>query len=199
MLKQIFLISLTSSLFFLNSEVSNPQIFPNYSESNLRVSQKTSTRKQQLIDRYLELIGGEKTFQEVIRAMLSQMEQQFSSILTSELVENQQLSPEERQQITNKLNQETTSIIRKSNQMFLERISYQQIVEEVYYPIYDKYFTEEDLQTLIEFYQTPTGRKTIELLPQLFQESMQRTAQVLNPKIKSVMQEIIAEELQRIN
>ncbi|RQH10849.1 DUF2059 domain-containing protein, partial [Okeania hirsuta] len=70
---------------------------------------------------------------------------------------------------------------------------------EVYYPIYDKYFTEEDLQTLIEFYQTPTGRKTIELMPQLFQESMQRTAQVLNPKIKSVMQEIIAEELQRIN
>ncbi|RQH19737.1 DUF2059 domain-containing protein [Okeania hirsuta] len=63
----------------------------------------------------------------------------------------------------------------------------------------NKYFTEEDLQTLIEFYQTPTGRKTIELMPQLFQESMQRTAQVLNPKIKSVMQEIIAEELQRIN
>ncbi|NET41960.1 DUF2059 domain-containing protein [Okeania sp. SIO2B3] len=83
--------------------------------------------------------------------------------------------------------------------MFLERISYEQIVEEVYYPIYDKYFTEEDLQALIEFYQTPTGRKTIEVMAQLFQESMQRTAQVLNSKIKSVMQEIVAEELQRIN
>ncbi|NEP79375.1 MAG: DUF2059 domain-containing protein [Okeania sp. SIO3B3] len=199
MLKQILLISLTSSLFFLNSEVANPQNFPNYSESNLRISQKISTKKQQLIDQYLKLIGGEKTFQEVIRAMLSQMEQQFSSILTSELVENQQLSPEERQQITNKFNQEITSIVQKSNRMFLERISYQQIVEEVYYPIYDKYFTEEDLQALIEFYQTPTGRKTIELMPQLFQESMQRTAQVLNPKIKGIMQEIIAEELQRIN
>ncbi|NEQ77810.1 MAG: DUF2059 domain-containing protein [Okeania sp. SIO2C9] len=199
MFKQILLISLTSSLFFLNYEVANSQIFPNFSESNLRISQKISTKKQQLIDRYLELIGGEKTFQEVIRAMLSQMEQQFDSILTSELVANQQLSPEQRQQITNKFNQEITSIVQKSNRMFLERISYQQIVEEVYYPIYDKYFTEEDLQALIEFYQTPTGRKTIELMPQLFQESMQRTAQVLNPKIQGIMQEIIAEELQRIN
>ncbi|NET41959.1 hypothetical protein [Okeania sp. SIO2B3] len=88
MFKQILLISLTSSLFFLNSEVANSQIFPNYSESNQRISQKISTKKQQLIDQYLELTGGEKTFQEVIRAMLSQMEQQFSSIFTSELLEN---------------------------------------------------------------------------------------------------------------
>ncbi len=199
MFKQILLISLTSSFFLLNYKVAHPQISPNYYESNLRISQKISTKKQQLIDRYLELIGGEKTFQEVIQAVLSQTEQQFGSILTSQLVENKQLSPQERQQITNKFNQEITSIVQKYNRMFLERINYQQIVEEVYYPIYDKYFTEEDLQALIEFYQTPTGRKTIEFMPQLFQESMQKTAQVLNPTIKSIMQEIIAEELEGIN
>ncbi len=36
-------------------------------------------------------------------------------------------------------------------------------------------------------------------MAQLFQESIQRTAQVLNPTIKSIMQEIIAEELQGTN
>ncbi len=89
MFKQILLISLTSSFFFLNSEVANPEISPNYSESNQKISQKISTKKQQLIDQYLELTGGEKTFQELIRAMWSQMEQQFSSIFTSQLLENQ--------------------------------------------------------------------------------------------------------------
>ncbi len=40
-------------------------------------------------------------------------------------------------------------------------------------PIYDKYYTEEDIKKMIEFYQSPVGKKVISTLPQVMQESMQ--------------------------
>lgn len=40
-------------------------------------------------------------------------------------------------------------------------------------PIYDKYYTEEDIKKMIEFYQSPVGKKVISTLPQVMQESTQ--------------------------
>lgn len=39
-------------------------------------------------------------------------------------------------------------------------------------PIYEKYYTEEELTQLIAFYESPLGRKLIQSLPQVMQESM---------------------------
>lgn len=40
-------------------------------------------------------------------------------------------------------------------------------------PVYAKYFTFEEVLQLLAFYQTPLGRKTVEVMPLLSQESMQ--------------------------
>ncbi|MEL7039076.1 MAG: DUF2059 domain-containing protein [Cyanobacteria bacterium J06592_8] len=199
MLKQILFVGWTSSVFILNPVIANAEILPRSSESETTISQGISREKQQLIEEFLELTGGERTFQQVSQAMLSQMEQQFGAMLSSDLIGTEQLSPQERQKMATQLNQEMSRILQKYNRMFLERIDYQQIVEEVYYPLYDKYFTEDDLRVLIDFYKSPTGRKTIEVMPQLLQESIQRTTEVIGPTVTRIMQEIIAEELQRIN
>lgn len=39
-------------------------------------------------------------------------------------------------------------------------------------PIYDKYFTEADIDQLIGFYNSPIGKKSVETLPMITQESM---------------------------
>jgi uncharacterized protein len=39
-------------------------------------------------------------------------------------------------------------------------------------PIYDKYFSDEDIAGLIKFYQTPLGQKSSHLLPNVMNESM---------------------------
>jgi len=40
--------------------------------------------------------------------------------------------------------------------------------------LYDKYFTADEIKGLIQFYSTPVGQKTIQVLPALTQESMGR-------------------------
>ena len=39
-------------------------------------------------------------------------------------------------------------------------------------PIYDKHLTHADIKALIQFYQSPVGKKLIKVLPQITQESM---------------------------
>jgi len=44
---------------------------------------------------------------------------------------------------------------------------------ELIIPIYDKYYTHEEIKELIRFYDTDVGKKTIQIMPQMTQESMQ--------------------------
>ena len=39
-------------------------------------------------------------------------------------------------------------------------------------PLYHKYYTEQEIEALITFYQSPIGKKTIAVMPMLMQESM---------------------------
>jgi hypothetical protein len=39
-------------------------------------------------------------------------------------------------------------------------------------PIYEKYYTETDINQLITFYNSPIGKKMIATMPQIMQESM---------------------------
>ena len=46
-------------------------------------------------------------------------------------------------------------------------------LNELIYPIYDKYLSSSDLKEIINFYKTPVGKKTINVLPTITQEAMQ--------------------------
>ncbi|MDF5729025.1 MAG: DUF2059 domain-containing protein [Rhizonema sp. PD38] len=54
---------------------------------------------------------------------------------------------------------------------FLAEVNTDDVVQQLI-PIYSKYYSDEDIKGLITFYQTPLGKKTIMLLPQLSQESI---------------------------
>lgn len=53
---------------------------------------------------------------------------------------------------------------------FLAEMNYDEVNNKIE-GIYGKYFTNEDIQGMITFYQTPLGQKIIRVLPQLAQES----------------------------
>jgi hypothetical protein len=46
-------------------------------------------------------------------------------------------------------------------------------LENLIVPIYDKHFTEAEIDDLTKFYRTPTGKKMIEMTPTITDESMQ--------------------------
>jgi hypothetical protein len=57
-------------------------------------------------------------------------------------------------------------------QQFAAKANIRELIDEII-PIYDKYYTLEDLRAVNAFYSTPAGQKIIATLPQVMQESMQ--------------------------
>ena len=64
-------------------------------------------------------------------------------------------------------------------------------------PIYEKYFTHEEILEIIAFHESPIGKKSIEVMPQLMAESMQVAqpwAMTAMPKILEKVSEQMREE-----
>jgi hypothetical protein len=166
----------------------------------LELSQPSvSESKRQLIRELIELTGGEKLFRQVSQITTAQLQQEFTGILESIVPENSGISSEKKQQMINQINQDMSRILTQYNQRLMEKLDFNQILEKVYYPLYDKFFTEKDLQTMIDFYQTPTGKKTITVMPQLLQESVQRFSQIIQPQATQIFKEIFQQEIDRFN
>lgn len=55
---------------------------------------------------------------------------------------------------------------------FVMNINYDEVYD-MYIPIYAKYYTHEDIKGLIEFYNTPLGRKMAAVTPKVAKESME--------------------------
>ncbi len=50
-------------------------------------------------------------------------------------------------------------------------------------PIYDRYYTEDDLKELVTFYKGPTGQKAISVTPKIMQEATQVMVKYFQEKI----------------
>ena len=64
-------------------------------------------------------------------------------------------------------------------------------------PIYAKYYTREDIQALIAFYQSDVGRKAVRTMPAVFQESMtigQQWATEFMPEIQRELEKRLRAE-----
>jgi hypothetical protein len=78
--------------------------------------------------------------------------------------------------------------------LFAERLNFSTIIDSVYLPLYDKYFSEEELRQMVAFYRTPVGRKTIAVMPSLMQEAGQGVEDAVWPIAVGLVQEIVSEE-----
>ena len=54
---------------------------------------------------------------------------------------------------------------------FQQKMDTRELINKII-PIYDKYYTIEDLKAVNAFYETPAGQKVLSTLPQIMQESM---------------------------
>lgn len=74
---------------------------------------------------------------------------------------------------------------------FLNKIDMKELVALVI-PIYDRYFTPEEIKNLIAFYQSPLGQKLIQTMPLVTQETMeigQKWGQQLAAKVIAELKE----------
>lgn len=157
-----------------------------------------SPRKRALIRELLEITNAVAMFDDLKLRFLKHAEQTYPQLLLDSLEKAGLLNKIDREMLTAEFNQSFRRFSRKYNELMSKRVNAKKAVDQVSYPLYDKYYDEDDLRAIIEFYRTPTGRKVVMTLPELTQESVQRWSQLLNPVISDVIGIILEEEKKRV-
>ncbi len=164
-------------------------------------AQSISPEKQALIRELLELASSKKTIDAMLKAQAEQMEKQLPDIVwqaVSGMKELESLTPAQREEVRLKVVSSTLRAGQRMFELLQEKIDFNKLVEDISLPLYDKYFTENELSDLVVFYKSATGKKIIEVMPALVAESMTRAADVIVPRIGEMMSQIQAEETQRM-
>ncbi|OIP75140.1 MAG: hypothetical protein AUK48_08335 [Oscillatoriales cyanobacterium CG2_30_44_21] len=150
-----------------------------------------SASKRALIKELLEITGSDKSAQQIMDSMVrAELPKLVSTILEQvPLLDSDR--PEIQQQFSNVVSQMAV----KYRDRVAKKINLGKLIEQVSYPIYDKYFTEPELRDILNFYKSSTGKKAIAVLPQVVGDSLSRTNEILMPQMTKIMGEVIAEEL----
>ena len=89
-----------------------------------------------------------------------------------------------RTSLTQNFKQLTKSIPPAQAQEFERSVNVGELIQALV-PIYDKYFTEEELQTYIDFFSSPAGKKLVETIPHVMTDSVGVSLKYFKEKLPS--------------
>ena len=163
------------------------------------MAQETGSKKKaELVRELLVATDTRGSATLLIDSLLAELRKEYPRMIGAAAEADPDLTAEERQKIQAELSESNARFSKAFQERLKQRIDLGQLVEDISTELYDKYYTEDELRDLITFYKTPTGKKTLSVLPQIFAESIQRTSEKIGPTVGQLVNEIMAEEQTRL-
>ncbi|HKV38535.1 MAG TPA: DUF2059 domain-containing protein [Blastocatellia bacterium] len=165
-----------------------------------QAQESLTPEKRALIKELMTVTNVSANTQSIMDTMLGQMGKIMPDMIRSRLPKESEEggSAEDQEQRQELAAQVAERVMKRFRELFPERVNMPGVVEQIYYALYDKYFSEQEIKDLITFYKTPTGQKSIQVLPQLFSESLQRTSEMIEPKVIQMTRDIIQEQIEEV-
>lgn len=165
------------------------------SQAFSQVSPEISADKKQVIEEIIKSVRAEEQMKATMEKMFEQMENVYPAVVDSMIDGQENLTVAEKTKLKAEMIERNAEISKRFNQKFLNVINYPEFLEQVFYPLYDKFFTVEELKDLLAFYKTPTGQKFNNVIPEFSAESIRLSQIYLIPKIDGLLKELINESL----
>lgn len=160
-------------------------------------AQSTSTIEPQKLALLRELLVAtnlKQITEKMMTAQFDQLEKNFPQLIGPVLPNMTDLPKDMQEKIQQKAVAGGIRAMKRLRELYQQRIDLGAIVEEIYLPIYDKYYSAEELKELVAFYRSPVGKKSIENVSPITQEAMQKSSELLLPPITAMMTEVMEEE-----
>ena len=143
-----------------------------------------ATEKQTLIKEVLEASRATRNAQLGYDTAITQVVKGMNTGLAIRIDQDTKLSDEEKLQAKKTLTAQMDKRMDRFKQLTAERLNVTQLVLSVYLKLYDKYFNDEQLKLMLDFYKSPTGQHFLDVYPQLSGEATQLVNAEALPKIK---------------
>lgn len=162
------------------------------------VGQQPADKKEELIRELLAVTETRSSGGKIVDSILTEFSKQYPAMIEGLADAEPDLTPAQRERVKSAIAESYERVSKSFRERLPQRIDIGQVIEEISYSLYDKYFTEEEIRDLISFYKTSTGKKSLSILPQLFAESIRLAGEKLSPVLNRLVTEIVAEEKERM-
>lgn len=160
--------------------------------------QEVKAEKRALIRELFEATRAGLMAQSSTDAMLNQMEKDLPQLVSQVIESAPEIKPREQAKLQQMKDETRMRMLRRLRELMHEKIDLADITEQMFYPLYDKYFNEDELRGLVAFYKSPVGQKAIDVLPALMQEALARASELIVPKLTPIVTQVMDEEKQRL-
>ena len=153
--------------------------------------------KRALLKELFDLTKLDKMMGNMIDALLLQTQKDLP-VLVEQITGDAATDTKNQEESNKRIIESSRRVSERIRELLPQRINYAEVAEQLFYPLYDKFFTADELKQIVAFYRSPAGQKTIDVVPQLLQESMQRSSEILLPKLTPIINQALEEEKQRL-
>jgi len=153
--------------------------------------------KRRLIRELLEMSGSDQLAGQMSLAILADVEQTYPQMMEFAISEHKELNDGNKARLADELESFDDFAV-KFRARFDERMKISEVIDAVYIPLYDQYFTKEDLEQMVAFYSTPVGQKAITRMPLLMQEALSGVYRIVQPQVVGLIQEIVEDEVKAL-
>lgn len=154
-----------------------------------------SPAKLALLKELCELLAPGKNAEESLNVTFAQQERQMTAIFNAMAGSRGPAgaSAEEAQRAKEALISRQMKILKRTQQLFREKIDLNSLCNTIYISIYNKHFDEKQLKDLIAFYKSPTGSHFREVQTAIVDEAMAMTSRDIQSKIIAISKQVEAE------
>lgn len=152
--------------------------------------------KDALIRELIEVTQTKELSDTVLIGLLNEMEQNFDEMFINYLGGEDAVDRFD-PNVQKKIRESREYFMKRFEELFPARVRFGELVEEVSSKLYDRYFTTEEIKELLVFYKTPTGRKSLDVMPKLFHDCFTITNAVILREATALTEEIMAEIVER--
>ncbi|CAN5479286.1 hypothetical protein BH11CYA1_BH11CYA1_12060 [soil metagenome] len=154
--------------------------------------------KKALILELLKMTDADKQVEMIINQLTLSHQRRYPALFAQAVNAAPNLSEEKKKELIAKVQEQSVRSSERLRQLFVTKIDLSKVMQEVALQVYDKNFTESEMQDIITFYKTPTGKKTLQALPAVMSESMEMTTALITPPLTDIMKQVMDEERERL-
>ncbi|MDP3506796.1 MAG: DUF2059 domain-containing protein [Candidatus Melainabacteria bacterium] len=162
------------------------------------VSPALTPVKRALILELLKMTDADKQVEMIINQLTLSHQRRYPSMLAQAINAAPNLSEDKKKELIATIQEQSVRSSERLRQLFVQKIDLSKVMQDVALQVYDKNFTESEMQDIITFYKTPTGKKTLQALPAVMSESMEMTTALITPPLGEIMKQVLEEERARL-
>lgn len=129
--------------------------------------------------------------------VFSQQMKGLTSSLADRIDRNPMLTQAQKTEAKADMTQAFERRTKRFNELVNEQLHLDEAIEQVFIPMFDKHFTDEEIRQMLVYFKSPVGQKSLDLLPQMSVEAAMTLNKQLVPKLKEISIQVEEEEQAR--